>query len=160
MPRLLTLVALLVAAALMLAAGCASNQAPVGQNPARLALSVTARVTADQVAEVWRRKPPQEPLWDLALYLKGDDGRLLPLALAPGSKAKALPGLTVKAQPSFLLPPGSHRLQLIATAYIHDIYYDGMRGSTEWPEVRIFKRELTAALAPGQTSTMSVTVGP
>lgn len=159
MSRFSTFAALLAAAALALAAGCAQNQAPAGPNPGRLTLNVSARVTADQVAEVWRRKPPQEPLWDLALYIDAG-GRLTPLAAAPGARVKAVPGMAIKTRPTFLVPPGRHRLRLIATAYIHDIYYDGMRSSTEWPEVRVFTRDINISLTPGQTMNVAVGVGP
>lgn len=159
-PLFKILAGLLLAALLALGLGCPQNLVRVGPNPARLNLELTARVTAEQVREVWRRKPPQEPLWDVALLIKSPEGGLKAVPPAPGQLINGIPGRTIQVKPVFLMPPGDHRLTLVATCYVRDIYYDGMKSSTEFPEVRIFKKDLSVSVASGKTLHLAVSVGP
>jgi len=106
--------AALLALALALA-GCAGG--PIQPKPGDASLELVLQAQAQGVAGKWWSPRPEQINWDVGVYRVGEDGKLIALYPASGRSLTVLSGNPLRLAETFYMPPGRHRLKVIAEAY-------------------------------------------
>ena len=141
--------------ALWLFAGCAGMYADPGPQPARIKLSVKAKVDMQEVNKALSGMQMRYtlgfdamgPYWEWGLYLKGKDGSLTRLKpLKPGS-VDTEEGFAFDKDVTFLAPPGRLTLWLLLDVYLDCADPNGIFDITPIT-VKTFTEDIPMDLAP------------
>jgi hypothetical protein len=138
--------------AMAMATGCASQEF-LGENPARVRVSISGQAESAPIPETAHSKSPVK--WDWGFYLVEPGGKLRKLRELNGQRTTVLEANPLEAEGEFLVPAGRHKARLLVEAYQ---YYSIGRLPT--PQSLIFyQRDFQLDLGPGQTGRIKALVG-
>jgi hypothetical protein len=146
----------------LLLSACGGYVEP-GPRPARVAVSVRAQVDGETIRQAvqdrlgpppyvpgWFHQLAPAPVWDWNLYLVRPDGELRRLEPEPGAQLAWVPGTVLEGQAVFLVPPGRHRLRLLAEAAMEHTYSDAGGFWREYIPLVSHQRRFTLTVGPGE----------